>query len=734
MSWLDNVSVENVIRNGFVRLTARLKVLNTEFTLLSGNVYYASFDYGPVHTFEVDGVDYTAQTSTSLSAGEFFYDRDANRLYIYSVGAPSSSVFYCAHFYLFFCTSEMIWYEDPTDDTTPLVFWSGTLKTPPSFKITIKPLALGLFPVDPSDFVVFDDGSLNYLLGNASFNRTGVQVWEQLGELEIDNIIKKFDGYTGQRINIQENNIRFDVIDKSINFDAKISGAYFQGTSVDPKFQNMPAMKIWGFNKSPLTSESSFYIELVNIDYNSTAPTTSNNRKFGLVYDPDNEYQEIIVTGTGNIGSSGIFQATVASDVTKFKSGDLVWFDPDIGAGDLYLTVDFVDPGLGNVHFSPPMGGTANNVGNLRKHHFDQVFIVKNGVDVFKLVHGRDYTATLHPGFLEGITLRSTAEANAGTSTYNPVNDSMWCVPSGKTTRPTFNAVVLDETNRTDGLAQVCQGTNVLYDFLRTECGLEEDDIDFDSFEDSKFVCYWDLYIPVPIINIQDYPTRREVLDLMLQSLLLRAHYNIDGKFSISPYRYDKSTPDGTVTKEELHNYSYEIDYSEISKVQFAWSWDVNNINRIVAAGTKDQITAGTSKLKLLQTLPSNKISEAIGSDECNYLHKSQKSILFSHAVPQVNVINHFDYFTARVKDLYGERSGTMFIEGKKIALANEPSEDLLVYRDSIVGLDDATGNSKQFEIAEIEKAHDHVSLSLQDRKAANDKSNEDYWDFDDLA
>src|SRR4051812_27447791 len=54
----------------------------TSWTLVSGSVYSNAFDYGYVVGVAVNGTDLTAGSSSSLSAGQFYWDSEAETLYV----------------------------------------------------------------------------------------------------------------------------------------------------------------------------------------------------------------------------------------------------------------------------------------------------------------------------------------------------------------------------------------------------------------------------------------------------------------------------------------------------------------------------------------------------------------------------------------------------------------------------------------------------------------------------
>jgi hypothetical protein len=715
MSWEDNLSNDAETDARFVRATCRMKILHTEFALVSGNVYSVSFAHGPVVSLTDLGTAKTAGASSSLSSGQYYYDRDTQLLYINLGGAPSSGNFIVVEFYVFFASEECIWHETPDDDTSALVQWNGLLKKAPSFRLSIPPQAIGFFPIEPTSLEITNDHSLNYILSRGSFYRTSCDAWHQLGDRDVDNIVKSLTGLFGLRISINEDAITFDVVDKSIGFDGAVQGgSYYSGAAVDPRYQGSAMMKLLG---SPNSAAAGTIVgvplfEMVNLGYNAEAPTTANNRTFGLIYDASNQYAEGIAPGNC---TNDKFNLTNASDSGKFLSGQRVWFDANSGPGaDLYFTVDSV---VGSQVIFTTSGSGTVKPGNLRVSVFREVVIAKGGDTPVRLSYGRDYVDTLHSGNIRGITMTATAESNNSVATFDPSADYLFTCVDGANNQLQNGGVDYGTATSAKSALQV------FYQFLREQVGLEEAEINFASFTDADPYITWRIYLPLPLAQLEDYPDVRTVMDLVLKSMLLRAFFSSDGTFKIMPWKPISSVAE-SIAKEEIQNFEFEIDYAEMKKIALVSIWDVTTANRIAFSGGKDLILAGTAPIRVVQTGQDYGVIAASSSNEGLYLHQIQASETFQHCVQEVSGSD----FESRLLDLYGERSGRMTITGKRIALRREPGDDLTVYRDSLPGAVDAEGNSANFELLDVDKADGDVTLVLGDNKAADDKASESYW------
>jgi hypothetical protein len=726
MSWSDNVQNDNEFQAFFVRSSCRVKL--TGWEQYSGSVYSTTIPEGSIlASLKINGATYFLRDSAAgvVSDLEYYYDRDTGTIYIWVSGGgdPDDDAFHIiATIYLFHASQDTLWHQTPDDESTPVVLWKGLLSAAPEYRVTIPPLAMGYYPIEPTSLVLKNDQSLNHLLSHGSFHRTDCVVWQQAGPLDADNMEMIVNGLFGLTIFVDDSNITFQVVDRSIHFDGHVTLQYLGSENVDPKFAGTPLMKLWGVASVPSNADLDKPVfELMNIDYDSDAPTTSNNRKFALVHDPDSRFAETVADGQIlKPGGGGFFRLNSSIYATKFRPGDKVWFD---GLTDQYWEVDTVPgPGGTDIHLTVIPSGAGGQAGNLRTSFIKKVFLIKNGGETtYELTMGRDWTETLHTGDFRGITLTSTAEANVGASTYDPNVDSLWCNCIGKKTKPTFEFTPVDDDTNYDDAFHL--GVNVLYDFLKEECGIDEENIDVDSFVSARGIVDWSVFLPVPFAQLTDAPTRRDVLEVLLKSMMLRAYFNSEGKFTLKPYG-PAETSAGTVTKQDIISTSYQIDYSNLAKLIFVFVWDANSINRIAYSGTKADWLAGTAQIKFLTDLQVNQIASAFTSARGQYLHQVNRS-----QVVEFIVTSNSDDFQNRMRDLYGERHGMMKVATRRHFMQRSAGEDVTVQRPELIGETyDGSEKSNVFEVLEVLKSPTVVEFQLDDTKAAKDEQDESYW------
>lgn len=729
MTWSENVQNDSERQAFFVRASARIRIQG--WTLHSGFIYKAPCTYGPVVSLKVNSEAYEEVASLSVLFGDeqYFYDRDEQQIYIWITGdanPESENTWVIPTFYLFYASQDTLWHETPDDDSTPIVEWKGLLSGAPEYRVTVPPLAMGYYPIEPTSLVIINDQSLNYILYHGSFHRTDCVVWQLAGALEEENFEMILNGLFGLTIMVDDDTISLQVLDRSIQFDGVVDLEYLGSSDVDPKFAGTPLMKLWGVPSVPGNDDLNKPVfELMNIDYDANAPTTSNNRKFALVYDPDSRYAETVVSGSIIApGGSKRFRCNTSGQASKFRPGDKVWLD--IGA-DEYFTIDTVSPGAGDVFFVEAVTAAGGTAGNLRTSFIKKVFLIQNGGETtYQLTFGRDYTETLHTGDKRGVTLTSSAESNVGAATFDPNTDSLWCNCVGHKIIPTTGALpatnVTDDTTYTEAFHH---GINVLYDFLKRECDLSEDNIDLDGFETARGIVDWSVFLPVPFSQLTDAPTRRDVLDVILKSLMMRAFFNSEGKFTIQPYGPAETTA-GTILREDIVSTNYVIDYSNMTKLVFVFVWDSTSINRIGYSGTKAEWLAGTAQIRFLTDQQINQVASAVGNAIGNHLHNVNKSGVVEHIVTNDGGDQEFQN---RTLDLYNDRHGMMKVVTRRHFMPRSVGEDITVERPQMIGqVYTGADQTNVFEAIEVSKSQNSVEFQLDDTKAAKDAEDADYW------
>jgi len=146
MAYQDLLEEEGIEANYMSVIVPRRQV--TGFTLFSGSVYSKSFDYGQVVSLEQNGVALTEALSTSLSAGQFYYDVNTSVLYVRMTDSSNPSTkFVVAYYEIYVATSDAHWYRNPLDDTTRVVYFDALIQNPVAFKSTISDSLFGYLPL-----------------------------------------------------------------------------------------------------------------------------------------------------------------------------------------------------------------------------------------------------------------------------------------------------------------------------------------------------------------------------------------------------------------------------------------------------------------------------------------------------------------------------------------------------------------------------------------------------------
>ena len=758
MTWTENIEDDRQEDLFFARIAGRFYFPHGDFTSEGGSIYSVPFTYGYITDGGVNkAVAFTAgSSSTGLTAGQWYFDYALKKLFVRLAdsGAPASDDYIVFTFHRHYASRDVLWFHDPTDTTTQMVQWLGQLKTPPEYKLRVQPYALGLVPVESTQLVLFNDHDLDYLLYYASFNRTICDAWHLSGPLKTTNFEPIVSMLVGEQIRHSDEDVTFQLIDRSAMFDEQMTATYLAPGSglsgqVDPKFIGQPLMRFLG-SPAPTGgfSDQVPIFEAMNVDYEGDAPTTSNNRQWAAVKDPDGRYSQFSVGGTMKVGGFNKYEPSTPSDVLYFRTGDRVWWN---GSGDNYLIVDtvFWSAGVGYLTFTTTPTVSNNDNGNLRFSPIQRVWLVKDGVNAYELYLSRDWNDAL-VGSSRNIQLTTSAEANVSAATVDPTKDSIWFTAIGHHNVPTLNASSITAADDATYKATFQRGAHILVDFLKDEVGMTADELDEDSFVAANLISDWNLFLPIPFAQGSDIPTFRDVIDMILKSSLFRAFFSPDGLLTLKSYQ-PYTTSDISLTKEEIQRATYSIDYSEMAKLLLRPSWESQAINRLGFAGGKADLFDPTpAQLKLINSPVVDGLADAESRNSGTYLHQIARSVLFEHLVTWRGV---FDYissdsplfgdidstatpvgfgFKRRLLDLFAERSGLLTVRGPKRLYKQVLSDPITVSRQALVGFDyvEGTDQTSVYETLEISKDNEGVEVVLDDLKAAKDNENEDYWDL----
>lgn len=697
MSYADNL-LEEVINSQFlVVINPRKKILHSSFTLHSGSVYYASLTSGYGVAVSIDGTTLTAGSSTSLSAGEFYFDNDTSRIYLRKGDstAPDSNDFIVVTYEIFISTYDAHWYRIPTDNTTQTVYFDPRITRSPVISQASTDVLFGFFPVKSTNISLANtDHFFESIISDDSFNKTTIKMWHLLGTLSTSNMRLVFSGNMGS-VTFSGETVEINVLDQTDLFDQEFrhnSGTSFYATSdfseLDPNFQARPIRDIFGVVDGFIP---------VNVDYLLDTPATTDNRIFSVKKGQSNLSS---ITRTVLAGSTAT--TTNLDDSTGFRSGDSVWFDRAVGV-DEYLIISSVDYGANTITHSALSGGAMAASDTCKRGFVGRIDIVQENTS-YQPKYGRDYTinSSLANG-CSGFTLANNFEATLGmASTFSP-DDFIYCRVYGDSNTETLGGPAFGANDSECG--NLTQGIVVLYRILKSKLGLAESELDTAVFTSLQSTLTDTVGFAVPQKANEDFPTYKDICLSLMQTLLLRIYKNNSDVWTlglVGPMgSYDKLIEDDEITRASL---SYSFEYSDMhSDLLVEYSFRERSAE-------KSSINENQYKKK------------SANSNNANYLHLQKRQ----HTIQSV----HYDDTQAqtlatRLSYALGERRGLLTIETKNRFFDVLLGDIVRVSREKLPGFSyvEGTSNTKDFVVIESTKSLNKVTLILDDQKGIEDNS-----------
>lgn len=744
MSFTTQISKDSTRLIYFVRMKPRIKIAHGDFTNLSGSVYYISFPY-IVDLVENVGADLSLGSSSSLSAGEFYYDQDAGRLYIRKSDstAPDSDDYFVLTFRLHFCSQEMLMTSDPLDSASETVEWDGSLDIHPEIQQGGDIKSFGFYAVGSTSFTVRNVDDLQPYLYDISTRYAEVEVWGVAGRVASANISKIFTASAGT-FNVRKNEITFRLYDKSNTFNTKVSNGsgenYFDSTvlnDIDPAYRGAPIRKIFGRVRG---------FTPVNVSYVGGG-TTSDNRDWVVCHDSCG-YAPIDITGTGAFSHSGpyhLLNVGTIANAQKFKPGDLVRaYD---SGGSCWSYVHSISGTTIQVY---PEGayGLTSGTGHLEKSFVQRVFMIQDD-QLFIISPGYWTHATFSQG-TRGFTLDANAEAFAngvsGTpATFDPANgDKLFVDVEGDLTLPTIDGTPFYSGNTAP--IRIYSGLIQLYAFIKSVFGMDESEINTDSFVDAdavvgnfgtNYVYGAQVGFAVPQMALGDFPTYKEVIDKILFTMMCNAYVNEDGKFTVAPL-VNPASEDTDLIGEEIMNFDAEMGFDDIAQVRV-----LNNFSEttIVTQRTNDadgfSEYTGTNFESIEYDHWCGSIYDYRASNEAQYLHKNPTSTdLETYLDTGVDIVSMLlnygrwptilhipDWYNNRLASLYGDRTGTIRMEISRTNFTRNAFDVIDVTSRFLPGKSPLSDQTRTMQVASLTKDPNRVELVLDDLRGINENS-----------
>lgn len=692
MSYNDLILEEGIQANFLAVLNPR-RIL-TSWSLHSGSVYFKSFTLGFVNLVEQDGVALTQGSSTSLSAGQFYYDSDSQTIYIRTITSAAPSGFTIVGTYeIYVGTFDAHWNRDPLDDTTQVVYYEPLIANAPSIQSSVSDLYFGVLPTRSSSITLNNaEKILNPHLYYSSFNKAEIKIYHWLGDLETQNLKLVYRGRMNNhswddsqlKISIYDAVDAFDTefrVDQTKQFYSKSDYA-----ELDDSFDGSPIRYVYGIVNGFVP---------VNIDYKVDEATTSDNRVWAIVGEGSTMYEK---TATVPSSPSSTTTRTYVDSAQGFSVGDTVRLDKTTDESRTILAVDYVSNYI--EHSALSSGAAANGntvrrapVGRVEIRAADQTFLPQ-------LV--RDFNTSVDANGVLLMTLTSSAESNLGMAEIIDSSASISCRVYGKQRDVTLDGVSIGSNDASGGNLQ--NAAVILVDVLKRYADIPESDLNIDDFEQLVVDAPDRIGFAIPM-DSGSKPTKiKQIVTDICSTTLSSFYQDEDLKWSAKRLS-DIGSVSGEITDDEILEGSieYEFDYSDMAS-------DV-----VVKYASRESSENGIGEgYKLKRS----------GSTNAMYLHKVKNTM-------EVDSLHYNDDDAQQLADrlvaLYGERQGVLDLQTKNRFFEFTIDQILRVTRPSLPGFeyDEETDRSIDFNARATTKGLRRVTLTVNDLKGVTDNSGE---------
>lgn len=684
MSYTDLLDDEGINAQYLAILRPSRRV--TTWTLLSGSVYYNSFSYGYVYSVSINGVALTLGSSTSLSAGEYFWDNEAGRLYVRKSDslAPNSNDFIVVDYELHFGTFDAHWHRIPTDDTTTVVYFDPVISDVPEIKSNVSELLFGVLPtLSTSIRLINAEHIFEKHLYDSSFNGKEILIYHWLDELTTANMKLVQRGRLGN-VSYNRGTISAQIYDNLNLFDKEFRSTqeFFNVTDypgVDPSFIGKPVRTVYGVVDGFVP---------VNIDYVRDTPVTSDNRDWVVRANGSSRND---ITRTVPASPVSTTTRTYLDNVTGFKLGDSAWLNKTT---DEYRFVTAI--GADYIEHPALVSGAAAAGDTVLRGSVGFVDIIQGGIR-YRAHYNRDYTLATHASGALQFTFSSSLESNLSMPQTLSSSDQIYCRVYGKQNAVTLSGGAFGGNSTAYG--NLTSLKVILFDVLKSYAGLSESAINLTSFTDLNVTD--EIGIAIPEKANDNYPKIKDVLVRLLKSGLVRLYLDFDQKWKVSAMApITTSTKEITDDEILLNSIAYEFDYSDLCS------------DFVVSYNHGERSETGNETFNLVRT--TNNLAK--------YLHGINKT--FSHESLHIDAAGA-QVLANRLSYILGDRLGTMTLGTKNRFFDNIVGDDIEVFSTKLPGFNfDATVvNSREFRIENIEKSLRRVRIKLSDQKGIQDNS-----------
>lgn len=695
MTYATNLESEGIKSQYLAVFKPRRFADSSAWSLVSGTKYSLSFDYGEAVILYVDDTLKTLATSSALSDGDWYYDSSSELIYI-DIGSDPASNDVIITYEMWFGTFDAHWYRDPLDSATRQVYYEPMIQRSPQISSTATEALFGFLPTQSTQISMSNATHLfEPHVYDSSFYQADIDLYHYLGELTTDNIKLVYKGIA-KSLTYSQDNVVFNLLDRTNIFAEEYrndSGVNFYNTTLfpnlDPLFNGRPIRQVYGVVDGFLP---------VNIDY-SAAPTTSNNRTW------------VCITDETNLGSvSATVPASPASTSTRtyvdsadgLRVGDCVWIDSSAGPGsDEYPIITAVNKTGNNYIDHATITNPAASSSVVKRSFVGSVTLFQNNT-VFDLLYGRDYSEyTDATNKVAGFTLANNFEGNHADLSLMEPFDVLYARVYGHTNQVTLGGGSFGSDSADTG--NLAQAVVIMFDLFK-KLGLSEAEINttvFTALQSSKTD---QIGFAIPQTSAQDFPSYKDILNDIAQTLLAKVYIDDDLKWTMS-LTGPAGSVDKTIAEDEILDGSvrYNFDYQDVIStaiVRYAFR-EVSKKHQI----TSDDYTRSTAT-----------------STTATRLHRIERQRTFSSL--------HFldseaDTLASRLRYALGERQGQFSFKTKNRFFDTELGDNIKVQRAGMPGFsyDSATTREKEFITVSTDKSLTSIDITIDDQKGIEDNS-----------
>jgi hypothetical protein len=697
MSYVANLQLDGVKSNYLIILKPRRRV--TDISFLSGSIYSADFDFGEVVTITYDGTEKTKASSSALSDGSWYWSLGDNKLYLKDLGGTPLDVFITVTYELYMATFDASWFKDPLDDTSRTVYWEPVILKSPGIVKSATDTIFGYMPTTSGSITLSEStGFLSRHLYGSSFNLADIDMFHYVEDLSLDNIKLVYKGTT-KDVRYTDKEISLSITDRNdvLNNEWRLAGErnFFNFTDfpkLDPSAENAPIRYFYGRN---------FGVIPTNIDYETASPTTSLNRYWAVGISPGTKADIQAFAVASPVSTT---TRTYLDSVNGFAVGEEVFIFSNYGGGQSDYRIvtavgaDYIEHAALSY---PGLTGVGN--GWVKRPSITNVRLFKNNV-LYKINHTQHFyvfeDATTK---VFGIQLLNGIETGLGLADPIGASDLIFCDVYGDVTNLNFAGASYTTTYQPTG--NLTNPAVILWDIL-TRAGIKEADLDAAAFTALE-ASFADKAISfsVPFNGENSFPTYKDIVIKILQSMFWRLILNDSGKWTLSNLVDISSlTSDALIYDEDIikNSFNYDLNYSELLS------------ETICRYRPRAASETGARNLTYSQKTATSKTAE--------YLHLTSKQKTLDTVILEDLTAQSF---ADKYISIFGDRAGRAKLNAKLKYFPLVLGNILEVIRLRLPGyaFQEGTTRSRKFTILSTNKTLNEIQIELDDQKGIEENN-----------